>query len=280
MGLNRTNKVTEKKKTTSNALLPWKVNFKEDIGLGKPGYFAVLHDLSALWPTSNDEKDNGDLAVHFVKGQIKNPMCNHLYFEEGDKKSKCEFCELPGSFKDQEFNEPYSVKPLLVVCLNLIDQKKTSKDGTKEFDCNPVKILETKYKSNFENIEYYHQHGALSIYDDPNSIFIVETELKADGKVKKYTKPDVLTPIKLKELGKQFKTDIKKALPEIWEKFHPDNITPEQIRGLILEQYSNIKRDHTLWTEDVKVEWPNKEVVEEDVDDSDDDDDTSDIDND
>lgn len=271
MGLNRAGKVTEKKSKPNSTLLPWKLNYKEDIGKGKPAYFAVLHDLSVLWQTSDDEKDNGNLATHFVKGVIKSPICNHLYFDDEDPKSVCEFCEMPGSFKDQEFNEPYLVKPLLVVCLNLIDQKKTSKDGTKEYDCNPVKILETKYANNFEDIEYYHNHGALSIYDDPSSIFIVEQELKADGSVKKYTKPTVLAPIKLKELGKQFKTDIKKALPEVWEKFHPDNITPEQIRGLILEQYSNIKRDHKLWTKDVKVEWPAVEEKKEEVEESSDD---------
>lgn len=264
MGLRRSAELTVPKISTSK--LPWSFNFKRDVGLGVPAYFAALHDLSALWPTSDNEADNGDLPIHFVTGQMKPPICDHIYFDEDDPKSNCESCKMPG-YQNKGLNNNFLIKPLVVVCLNLIDAKRTDpEDDSKEYDCNPLKILMIRYKKNFGIIEDRHQHGELSIFDSKSAIFSMQQEKKSDGTAGKISNPVFLSDYDLKSVGKQFKTKLNEFPETILTQFNPKTLKDGVVKGLILEQLGNVKRDSTIWTEDVKVIWPVEEVVEKDTD--------------
>ncbi len=244
----------------------WKLNLKGDIGQDTPCYFAVLHDLTPLWKTSEDSKDNGNLHIHFVKGQPKAPLCNHLYYDEGDPDSFCEHCEGTNSFGNQ--NYPIPVKPLLVYVYNLKDQKKTSKDGTKEFDVNPIKIFEVpagKDRINFEEIEEAHNNNYLSIFDEPDSVFCTKKLSKG------IDKPSIMSSQKLKQMGKQFSLD----LPE--EVLKLKDLPAAELRGILLDAYGNVKRDDPTIKE-LDIQWPvAKETKPEE--DKDDDSEADDADN-
>lgn len=262
MGLKRAGELTVPKLSSSQ--LPWSFNFKKDVGLGVDAYFVALHDLTALWPTSDNEADNGDIPIHFVTGQMKPPICDHIYYDEDDPKSNCDFCKMPG-YQNKGLNNNFLIKPLVVLCLNLIDSKRTDEETEKEYDCNPLKILMVRYKKNFGIIEDRHQHGALSIFDDKQAVFTMKQEKKANGDAGKISEPKFLSDYDLKGLGKQFKTKLAEFPENVVAQFNPKTIKDGVVKGLILEQLGNVKRDSVIWTEDVKVIWPVEEVVEKDT---------------
>lgn len=253
MGFFRANTVTTPKYTPFSTY--WKLNLEKDIGLNVPCYFSVLHDLSVLWPTSEDEADNGNLAIHFVKGQPKTPMCNHQYFDADDPESNCEYCLMENAFGNP--NNPSLVKPLLVLVHNLIDETRETAQGkiVKEI---PIKVLEVpagQGKKNFNLIAEAHRDGYLSRFseDGQGSIFMIKrhTVEQKDGSLKKtLSEPVLVAPQQMKSLG-----NFKLKLEDYPDCLRIKDMPPEELRGLLFDVYGNVKKDDPLFKE-IGVTWP------------------------
>ena len=228
----------------------WKLNLEKDIGIEKPCHFAILHRVDDLWQTTEDKKDNGDLHIHYVKGMAKAPLCNLLYFDDDDENAYCEYCQMDTRFGK---NRPVRVKTYLSFIFELLGKKGTSKDGEKEFDINPVKLVEVsagKQNCNFMELDDAVNNDLLSVYDDEGSIWKITKQKKGIS---------VPIPADLRKLGKQFDPKVPK---EILDKYNPDNFKAGELMGLILSQYSNIKKDHPMF-EEIGVIWPPEEAPRE-----------------
>lgn len=245
MGFFRANTATRRRYNKSSI---WKLNLVADIGIGRPAHFAVLHDLSALWATSEVETDNGNLAIHFVKGMPAAPICNLLYFDEDDDSATCEYCQMETS---RGFNNPVLVKPLIGYVFDLVGSKRKSKDGTKEYKVDPVKIIEVPCgpsKINFSEIEDNHNHKMLSIFDDPANVWKM-AKLESG-----FDKPALAD---MRKLGNQFDPKVPENVLDFYK-----NKTAGEIQGLILNSYGNCKKDHPMF-KDLGVVWPESEEVPE-----------------
>lgn len=245
MGFFRANSATKRRYNRSTI---WKLNFKDDIGIGKPAHFAVLHDLAALWATSDLETDNGNLAVHYVRGEPAPPICNLLYFDEDDDNAECDYCKMETS---NGFNTPALVKPLICYVFDLVGKERTSKDGTKKYKQDPVKIIEIPCgpsKAHFQEIEDGHNHNYLSIFDNPENLW------KMSKLERGFKSP---TPVQMRTLGNQFDPKV----PDNVLEFYKDK-TAGEIQGLILSSYGNLKKDHPMFKE-LGVVWPQAEEVPE-----------------
>lgn len=226
----------------------WKLNLEKDIGVNKPCHFAILHDTEDLWQTSEDKKDNGNIHVHYIKGQPKPPLCNLIYFDDDDPSAYCDFCQLDSSYGGK--NKPVKVKVFLSFIYELLGKMKPSKDGTTEYKVNPVKLVEIscgKQNINFLELEDAVTKGKLlSIYDDPANIWKVS---KLDKGISQPITAD------LRKLGKQFDTAVPQ---EILDQYSKENFPSGELKGLIISSYGNVKKDHPMF-EEIGVIWPKEE---------------------
>lgn len=161
------------------------------------------------------------LRVHFP-----NIICDKMYSDS----MGCEECEKVVTYKGvSRPNTPKTVWAMIGYCFDLVGKVTISIKNGKEYEENPVKIIETssgKGSINFENLEQYHNSGILK--DD---VWVLKR--LAEGGFDKPTVADT------RLLGKHFNSEIPE---DVLANF--DNMSEGDLRGIIFASYKNAKFDH------------------------------------
>ena len=195
-----------------------------------------------------------DPSVHFLKGQ-QPTLCNKMYFDE--EVIDCEDCKKPG-FKGKGTNIPAHLFCTVGYVLNLVGSKKKSKDGTKEYDENPIKVIEIIPGRDEENHEELRTALAEGYFKwNPKEPNVWRIKRLAEGGI---DKPRLLSAPELKKMA------FPAVVPEeVLDRFSKK--TQGEIIGYVLSCYGNQKREKL---EEYGAIFPKKkEVVTEEKDDLD-----------